>query len=520
MRGAWLWVVIAIGCGSDPDPGASTQPDGGTDAAQDGTLPDAGGDAGTSDADGGDTGGPTVAVSHSRELRAAWVATVYQLDYPSTAGGSASEQRAELIAILDRLAEIGMNAIVFQIRPESDALYASTLEPWSRFLSGTQGSDPGWDPLAELVAEAHARAIEVHAWINPYRGLTSTSVSAAPNHVTQTLSQHALTYNGMKWMDPGASAVREHVVAVVRDVVTRYDVDGIHFDDYFYPYPDAQNTPFPDGPSYSAYTANGGTLSLGDWRRNNVHLLVEGVAAAIAEVRPSVRFGVSPFGIYRPGMPPGIVGLDAYATIYCDPLEWVEQGWVDYVAPQLYWPTTQTAQAYGALLPWWAETTSGKAWVFAGNSLTKLGTDSAWTLDEIRQQILITRANRDSGALGNLFFRWQNLADDLLGIASMLEQELYAEPALPPPLIAAQQANPTPPLLSADGTQVSISHPAPSALRAFAVYAHVDDQWKLSRVLAASETSVTLGEGSWAISAIAHGDAESLGRLIELPATP
>jgi uncharacterized lipoprotein YddW (UPF0748 family) len=335
--------------------------------------------------------------------------------------------------------------------------------------------------------------------------------------VTETLSQHAVVYDDMVWMDPDAEAVRAHVIDVVRDVVTRYDVDGIHFDDYFYPYPDAAGTDFPDDASFDAYVAGGGTLGRDDWRRQNVHLLIGGVAGAIAEIEPWVRFGVSPFGIYRPGTPPGIVGLDAYATIYCDPLEWVNQGWVDYLAPQLYWPTTQTAQAYGTLLPWWASTCSTKSWIFAGNSLSKLGTSSAWTIDELREQITITRDHRDLGALGNVFFRMRMLEDNLEGIATLLSSELYLTPALPPPLVSAQTAVVAPPLLSLAGTTVSLAHPSPSTLRAWAVYRDSGASFVLDRIVPAAQTSVVLESGRWAVSAVARSDAESAGRVVEIP---
>jgi uncharacterized lipoprotein YddW (UPF0748 family) len=505
--------MLASACSDDDDAKRA-----GPDAAPDDSsvTDDAGADASDHDADAGTDAGPTTVVAHARELRGAWVATVYGLDWPSGTGVSAEQQRLELIAIVDRLAALRMNAIVFQIRPESDALYASTLEPWSRFLTGTQGGDPGWDPLAELVSEAHARGIEVHAWMNPYRGLTSASVAAAPSHVTQTLSEHALAYNGMLWMDPAAPKVRAHVVSVVSDVVARYDVDGIHFDDYFYPYPDAAGTDFPDQPSYDAYLSAGGALGRGDWRRSNVHLLIEAVASAVSGSKPWVRFGVSPFGIYRPGVPEGIQGLDAYATIYCDPLEWVTQGWVDYLAPQLYWPTTQTAQAYGTLLPWWASTCSGKAWIFAGSSLSKLGTSSAWTAAEIEQQVLITRSQRDAGALGNLFFRMQQLADDLDGVASLLADKLYLAPALPPPLFTAVDQIVDPPLVDASGGAVTLSHPEPGSLRAWSVYRQTGAAYELDRIVPATTLSFALDPGSWAIAAVARSDAESRGRLVTI----
>ncbi|MCZ7682039.1 MAG: family 10 glycosylhydrolase [Sandaracinaceae bacterium] len=199
-------------------------------------------------------------MGHERELRAAWVASVFNITWPSRNDLSVAASRAEIARILDLMAALRMNAAVVQIRPESDALYRSSIEPWSRFLTGTQGTDPGWDPLAVWIEEAHARGIELHAWMNPYRGMASASATTAATHVTRTLSPHAHPWSTTIWMDPGASEVRAHVVSVVRDVVGRYDVDGIHFDDYFYPYPDGTRT-FPDDATYDAYLAAGGALS-------------------------------------------------------------------------------------------------------------------------------------------------------------------------------------------------------------------------------------------------------------------
>ena len=215
-----------------------------------------------------------VDVAAPRELRALWVATVANLDFPSRPGLSADAQRAELDVLVDRAAAIGFNALVFQVRPEGDAMYASTLEPWSRFLTGKQGGDPGLDPLAYLVERAHARGIEVHAWFNPYRASSSRAAALHELHMGRWASSHAHPWGGLLWMDPGVPEVRKHAVSVVRDVVERYDIDGVHLDDYFYPYPDGKKT-FPDDASYRAYQVGGGQLERDDWRRENVNRMVE-----------------------------------------------------------------------------------------------------------------------------------------------------------------------------------------------------------------------------------------------------
>jgi len=457
-----------------------------------------------------------VDVSHPREMRGVWLSSVSNLDFPSRSGLSETQGRAELEAIVARVVSAGLDTIFFQVRPESDALYASSLEPWSRFLSGTQGTDPGWDPLAILLELAHARGIEVHAWLNPYRGMSSASATTASNHVTRTLSEHAIRYGTAIVMDPGAALVREHVLAVIDDLTDHYDVDGVHFDDYFYPYPDADSTPFPDDETYDAYTTAGGTLSLADWRRDNVNALVRAVHEQLERDHPDMRFGISPFGIYRPGMPSGIRGLDAYATIYCDAPRWMARDWVDYVAPQLYWPTTPAAQAFEPLVGWWGTQADAHEHVFAGQALYRLGSTSTWTLDQMETQIEIVRGLEPEGrVMGSLFFRYANLEDDLLGVATAFEDRVYTRPALPP-AIPRLTTRPAPPSLLADGTTVRITHPSIDDVRFFAVYRDESGSFVLDRIVGASETELTLSPGTWAISAIARGTTESRGARITI----
>jgi uncharacterized lipoprotein YddW (UPF0748 family) len=508
--------------------GADGTPDAGTRVVPDAAPADARGpdDAGpATDADVVDAGAtdagdstPLIEVTAPREFRAVWVASVSNLDFPSRSGLSATAARAELAAIVERTASAGLNAIVFQVRPESDALYASTLEPWSRVLTGTQGGDPGYDPLAELLTLAHARGVEVHAWLNPYRGLVSASSAAAANHVTRTLSEHTIRYGSGVVMDPGAPAVRAHVVEVVTDLARRYDVDGIHFDDYFYPYPDADGTPFPDDATYAAYRAGGGALSLGDWRRDNVNALVREVHEALAAERPAMRFGISPFGIYRPGMPTGIRGLDAFATIYCDAKRWMDEDWVDYVAPQLYWPTTQTAQAFVPLLTWWGEQADANEHVFAGHALYRLGASSAWTRDELLAQVDAVRDLAPGGrVMGSVHFRYENLDADLLGVRTALAADRYARPALAPVIPRlASSPRPAPPSIASEGGAVVVGAPGPEA-RFLAVYRQVGSTYELVRVHDADVDGFTLTSGEWAASSIARGGRESLAVPLSVP---
>jgi uncharacterized lipoprotein YddW (UPF0748 family) len=453
-----------------------------------------------------------VPVSHPRAMRGVWVSTISNLDFPSRTGLTAAQGRAELAAIVTRAHEAGFNALFFQVRPESDALYASTLEPWSRALTGTQGNDPGYDPLAVLLELAHAQNIEVHAWLNPYRASASAGSATASNHVTRTLSAHAIRYGAGIVMDPSAAPVRAHVVSVIEDILTRYDVDGIHFDDYFYPYPDMASTPFPDQAAYDAYRMGGGMLTRGDWRRENVNALVRDVHELVLRTKPNVRFGISPFGIYRPDMPTGIRGLDAYATIYCDSVHWMNQDWVDYLAPQLYWPTTPAAQAFEPLVTWWGTTAGVEEHIFAGHAAYRLGSTATWTIGEMNTQLDIVNrlsSSADSQVRGSLFFRYSNIDDDTSGIRRALVTR-YATPAVPPSIPRALSAPALPNVIAGAGS-IAITHPSRESVRTFGVYRASGSTFVLDRLAPASTTTLTLAAGVWVVSAIGVGDYESQG---------
>jgi uncharacterized lipoprotein YddW (UPF0748 family) len=481
-------------------------------------------DGGAGGAPDGGTGGALVAVGHPRELRGAWVSTVSNLDWPPSSSLGPDAGRASLEALVDDLEDAGMNALFFQVRPESDALYASSLEPWSRFLSGTQGRDPGWDPLEEILALAHARGMEVHAWMNPYRGLTSASVQAAPNHVTRTLASAAVTYDGKVVMDPGVPAVRAHVKAVVEDVLSRYDVDGLHFDDYFYPYPTGAGTPFPDAATYSAYQADGGTLSKADWRRDNVNALVREVMELVQAGHPHVRFGISPFGIWKSGTPAGITGLSAYDAISCDAVTWMQQGWVDYLAPQLYWPTAQAcsscpAQDFLKLSTWWAGGTVGGRHLFTGLATYRLGTTAAWTLSEYRAQMEHLRTLRASGGLGAIHFRAANFRTNLLGVRDLVRGNFYERPALLPPVPRDGAAvPPPPPLVTRQDGSLVVFNPQPLLVRFHALYRErAPGDWELMEVKGGPQCTFTVEPGTWAVSAVGRGGGESQGTRISVP---
>ncbi len=498
---AFLLAALLAGCGDD----------GGSDTTDRDAAPAP--DAGDTDAFAPDLGPPveTATVGWPREMRGVWLTTVFNINWPSSQGLSASAQQAELTDLLDVAADTGLNTVFFQIRPECDAFYPSELEPWSRYLSGTQGQDPGWDPLAFAIDEAHQRGLELHAWMNPYRAKASSGSTAVAPHPSVTLSEYSVTYGSYEWLDPGASEVQDHTLAVIEDVLERYDVDGLHFDDYFYPYPDGE---FPDDATYAAYTDGGGTLARDDWRRDNVNQLVRRIGELVADIRPDVRFGISPFGIYRPGMPEGISGLDQYAAIYADPPRWLAEGWVDYLAPQLYWPSTQTAQAYQPLVEWWAALAYDGHRIIPGNYLSKLGTEAAWSLDELRTQVDLTRATEGTG--GNIYFQIEPFDSNTLGVRDAFRSEYYAEPALTPPLASAFGGTLAIPAVTETAGGVSVTHTEP--LRAVTVHLDSGSGFEPAELIPVTDDApidIPLEAGRWAIAAVDRRGVESEGVIVE-----
>jgi uncharacterized lipoprotein YddW (UPF0748 family) len=373
-----------------------------------------------------------------REMRGAWIATVHKIDWPKTSGTEA--QKRELTGILDQFGKAGLNAVFLQVRTECDALYPSELEPWSQWLTGTQGRapSPAYDPLAFAVAEAHRRGMELHAWLNPYRAQASVSRAMAPSHVTARHPGWILDFrdDGMKLLDPGHPEVPAYVVSVVEDIVRRYDVDGIHFDDYFYPYSGIAGE---DAATFRAHSR--GFQDIADWRRDNVNRLVRQVHQAVRALKPHVKFGISPFGIWKSGVPAGITGLSAYDGIYADARAWLHGGSVDYVAPQLYW-RFGGGQDYGKLMPWWA----GEAAAAGRHLYTGLATYRIpdWgSASEITRQV---RANRAEGEChGSLLYNAGSLTGNLLGIRDSLEKTLYATRALLPVMAWKDTLPPSPP---------------------------------------------------------------------------
>ncbi len=365
-----------------------------------------------------------------REFRGMWIATVANIDWPSKPGLSSADQKQELTAILDRAAQLKLNAVIFQVRSGCDAMYASPIEPWSEYLTGTMGRPPSpfYDPLAFAVEEAHKRGLELHAWFNPYRALHFSNKSPiAPNHVSRSHPEMVKKYGKYLWLDPGQSGVREYTLGVVMDVVKRYDIDGVHFDDYFYPdrVDAAADTDFPDDASWRKQS---GTTALdrANWRRSNVNTFIERAYQSIKAAKPWVKFGVSPRGIWRPGYPPQIRGMDAYASIYADSRKWFANGWLDYFAPQLYWPIEEKEHSFAALLGWWAQQNSKHRHLWAGLNVAKA---ERWKPDEIPSQIRLAR--KEPGVTGYICYNTGSLMHNT-PLADLFEHELNVEPALVP----------------------------------------------------------------------------------------
>jgi uncharacterized lipoprotein YddW (UPF0748 family) len=370
-----------------------------------------------------------------REFRGAWVATVANIDWPSKPGLPAEQQKAELLAIFEKAVQLHLNAVVFQVRPMADALYESKLEPWSEYLTGTMGKSPGYDPLAFAVDEAHKRGLELHAWFNPYRARHPSAKSESPeDHITKARPDLAKPYGKHHWMNPTSKDVQDRSLAVILDVVKRYDIDGIHIDDYFYPYKEKDAAgkviPFPDDDTWAAYRKSGGALSRDDWRRGAVNSFVRRMYAETKKAKPWVKVGISPFGIWRPGHPAGIAGLDQYAELYADARLWLNEGWVDYFTPQLYWPIAQEKQSFPKLLDWWRGENARHRHLWPGLYTSRVsGAAKGWKPQEIADQIAITRKHPDTD--GAVHFSMKALLKNTGGVADELAR-VYAEPALVP----------------------------------------------------------------------------------------
>ncbi|MGH1365026.1 MAG: glycoside hydrolase family 10 protein [Calditrichia bacterium] len=364
-----------------------------------------------------------------REFRAAWVATVDNIDWPTEPGLSAGMQRKEAVAILDTLIMLNMNAVILQVRPQCDAIYPSELEPWSYYLTGEQGLGPedGYDPLAFWISEAHKRGIELHAWFNPYRAHHPKGGTIGRSSIVKQRADLVRDVGkGYHWLNPTSAEVQDYSLSVVMDVVERYDIDGVHFDDYFYPYGDGS---FPDDDTWQAYRQSGGKLSRKDWRRDAVNSFVERVYTEIKFKKTQVKFGISPFGIWRPENPPSIKGFDQYDMLYADARLWLQEGWVDYWTPQLYWSIRQVPQSYPVLLRWWQDQNIKKRHLWPGMHTRRF--TGRKDPNEVLNQIMISRGFEKNNP-GHIHFSMKAFLGNEAGLNNKLKQQIYHEQALAP----------------------------------------------------------------------------------------
>ncbi len=379
------------------------------------------------------------ALPPKREFRGAWIATVNQLDWPSVPGAPAKDQQQELIRMLDKLEQMNFNAVIFQVRPSGDAFYRSETEPWSHWLSGEQGKAPdqGWDPLEFIIKECHLRGMELHAWLNPFRISQNHTFPLAPSNIAIKNPEWAVQYDNKKFLDPGIPQVRQYLNSVVAEIVSRYDVDAIHMDDYFYPYPSSANTAFPDTASFRIYNRGYLADQIDNWRRENVDSIIFSLSQCIKKIKPSVKFGISPFGIWRnlDNDPTGSAtkaAITNYDHLYADVIKWQKNGWTDYLIPQLYWEFDHPAADYKILLQWWEKHAYNRH-IYIGHAAYKAleAAGTAWkNPDELPRQIRDARTRRN--IQGSSFFRMQHLEMNANGISDSLAQNYYKTKALLP----------------------------------------------------------------------------------------
>lgn len=374
-----------------------------------------------------------------RQLRAVWIASVVNIDWPSRPGLSVEQQRAEYISWLDDAIRRRLNTVIVQVRPTADAFWPSSVEPWSEWLTGTQGQDPGYDPLEFLVREAHARNLEFHAWFNPYRvAMHADPARLAPDHPGRQHPEWIKTYGGRMYYDPGIPEVRELVQDAIMDAVERYDVDGVHFDDYFYPYPVAGQV-FDDEATYQRYGADRFPVKA-DWRRDNTDRLIQELGDRIHAAKPWVKFGISPFAVWRniatdPEGSDTRAGVQTYDDLYADTRKWVREQWIDYLAPQVYWNIGFAPADYARLIPWWsAEVEGTDVQLVIGQATYKAGTstqDPAWNDPaEISRHLTFNRTYPQ--VVGDIFFSAKDVRANRLGNMDIVQAEHYRHPALPP----------------------------------------------------------------------------------------
>ncbi len=430
-----------------------------------------------------------------REFRAAWVASVYNIDWPSRKALPRATQQAELRRLLDKMVAMKMNAVIFQVRPNADALYASRYEPWSHWVSGRMGVSPGYDPLKYCIQQAHARGIEVHAWFNPFRALPSKNIPASRNHVTKTNRRVIRNFKTSQWMDPSSSFTQKRALAVIMDVTKRYDVDGIHIDDYFYPYPDVDKSGrpkqiFPDGKSPAQ-------------RRAVVDRFVQRMYSSVKSAKPWVRVGISPFGIWRPGVPAGTTArIDAYRHLSADSRKWLSRGWCDYLSPQLYW-RINSEQSFTRLLSWWRQQGTRPVWPGIASARVKSSEDPGRPASEIVNQVKLSRTV-GRNYVGHVFWSMKSLMQNRGGVSQSLVRNVYQEPALVPPMPWVNRKTPQTPTARAAGNRggVTVTWSDSAGCDQYAIQARYGNRWRFVGVSQGNSMQINGQPDAIAVSAV------------------
>ncbi|WP_082126997.1 glycoside hydrolase family 10 protein [Allosalinactinospora lopnorensis] len=421
---------------------------------------------------------PVSGAPDKRQMRATWISSVYNIDWPSEPGLSPEKQKAELVRLYDEAASYGLNAVFVQIRPTADAFWPSPHEPWSQWLTGRQGADPGYDPLEFAVSEAHKRNLEFHGWFNPYRVAMHDNINRlAEGHPARKNRHWVFEYGGRLYYNPGIPKVRSFVQDAMMHAVENYDMDGVHFDDYFYPYP-AEGQGLPDRDTYARY--GGGFDNIHDWRRNNVDLLVKEMNERIEEAAPHVKFGISPFGIWRNARtdPNGsrTDGFESYDRIYADSRKWVLEGWLDYINPQVYWEIGHDLADYAALVPWWADLVDGTdVHLYIGQAAYKVGEQpGAWQNPAELSRHLTFNQNHPR-VDGDVYFSADSLRTNAAQARRVLVDEHYSHPALVPVKEDLGGSAPPPPAIvgatrTSEGVELTIEAAPDSETAYYAVY--------------------------------------------------
>ena len=433
-----------------------------------------------------------------REFRAAWIATVDNIDFPSKKTLTIDEQKEQLVRDLDLAKSLRLNAVIFQVRPMCDAVYKSNIEPWSEFLTGEMGKAQAFDPLQFVVAEAHRRGILVHAWFNPYRAYHPAAKTVSANHISKRRPDLVRKYGRYLWLDPTDEEVKKYSLSVVVDVVRRYDIDGVHFDDYFYPYPEkdaaGNRIEFPDENNWVAYQGLkiNRPMDRAEWRRRHVNNFIEAVGREIKRIKPEIVYGISPFGIWQPVPEKGISGFNQFTELYADARKWLQDGTVDYLAPQLYWETARQGQSFPVLLDWWRDQNIKRRHIWPGIAAYRIGSTKTFSAGEIADQVALTR--RGPLTHGAIFFSFKSLRNDL-GAIQNKTLDIYPTDAVIPSFPWISKAKPSPPRVTIrrDKEHVRAAWSERGHRRAFwfVVYAKDKDGWSYS-ILPASKRLIAL----------------------------